>query len=80
VRALRLQCPSLQGLSFITSAPTHVPLSLLERVAHESIIYLSFPPRKTHLLQPIDVSSARSFKTFFTKLSHSWSEMTFEVC
>jgi hypothetical protein len=59
VRALRLKCPSQRDrpfFLFVDTATTQASLSLLERFARENNVYLSFPPQKKHLLQPIDVS------------------------
>jgi hypothetical protein len=40
----------------------------LEACAKPSIIVLTFPPQMTHLLRPIDISWAGSFKSLFSEL------------
>jgi hypothetical protein len=40
---------------FADSATTQAPLSILGILAREDIIFRSFPPHMTHLLQPVDV-------------------------
>jgi hypothetical protein len=73
----------LPVIPFADKATTHPLLGSLEEFARADVIYHSCPPHTTHRLQPIDVSWARSFKTFFTKLFQSWFDQTewaFEVC
>jgi hypothetical protein len=65
----RRSCDAWANKTFILfadNATTHVSLHLLEAFAAANILYISFPPHMTHLMQPIDVSWARSFKTFFS--------------
>jgi hypothetical protein len=48
------------------NAPSHAPLEALQRCRDANIIITTFPPHMTHLMQPIDVSWARSFKSIFS--------------
>jgi hypothetical protein len=73
VRALLLECPSLRALPFILfadSVTARPPLSLLKIFAHLHVM------REARRLHPIDVSWARSFRTFSTGLCDSRTDQT----
>jgi hypothetical protein len=58
----------------IENAPSHAAVRAFEACAKANIIVLTFPPHMTHLLQPIEVFRARSFKSLFSELFRDWSE------
>jgi hypothetical protein len=51
----------------VDNCRTHCSLAALETLASHNIKVISFPPHMTHILQPIDVSCARAYKSVLGK-------------
>jgi hypothetical protein len=55
------------AILFIDNAPTHNAREAMDIFKAHNVKVITFPPHMTHIMQPIDVSWARSFKAWFTR-------------
>jgi hypothetical protein len=51
----------------LDNAPTRGDLAALQFLAEKHILVVTLPPHLTHVMQPIDVCWARSFKTAYRR-------------
>jgi hypothetical protein len=58
--------PDAEAMLILDNAPTHDAEEAMEIFRQHHISVMTFPPHCTHILQPIDVSIARSFKNRFS--------------
>ena len=73
-----LGVPGRAALLFVDGAPTRGNARALEIFRAHGIHVVTFPPHLTHVLQPVDVSWARSFKAKFVDLFRTWSSPDLE--
>jgi hypothetical protein len=59
--------PEERAVLVLDNAPTRGDLAALQFLAEKHIIMVTLPPHLTHVMQPIDVCRARSFKTAYRR-------------
>ena len=59
---------------FVDSAPTRGNVQALEIFRQHNVLVITFPPHMTHVLQPVDATWARSFKSDFVQRFRAWSK------
>ena len=69
---VRLGKPHQEAVLFVDGAPTRGNVRALEIFRSNGIRLITFRPHLTHILQPVDVSWVRAFKTEFVKLFRLW--------
>ena len=66
--------PGQQAVLFVDGAPTRGNVRALEIFQEHGVLVITFPPHLTHVLQPVDVSWARRFKSLFVQFFRSWGK------
>jgi hypothetical protein len=60
------------ALLVMDNAPTRADLAGLQMLSEMNIILVTLPPHLTHIMQPVDVCWARSFKTAYRRFLRRW--------
>ena len=61
-----------QAILFVDSAPTRGNVGVLEFFRAHNVMVITFPPHLTHVLQPVDATWARAFKSDFVNRFRAW--------